>query len=239
MKKNLQISLGVAAVVCLLAALDTWMGAGGVTYLANLANVEEPTDLSGEQGAAIFFAAALILAGIGLILRRRANRTVLGAKSSSEAKVRRRLIVAIVYVARMCGSTTPRDVAEAYRSVTGELPGSKEIVRAAKYLRSGRGASVDKVMAGAEPARERRRILLAVSRLWFWHGVESQRATQAIERIATALGFEGDDMNAALDEAARRDSPSLIRDFDVVARRTIRRVSTGAQRISSRILGVG
>ena len=215
------------------------MGAVVSAYLAEIANVEEPTALSGDLGASILFATALAFAGLRMIIGRRADRTGLGTKSSTEAKIRRRLIVAIVYVARMCGSTTPRDVAEAYRSVTGELPGSKEIARAAKYLRSGRGASIEKVMAGAESAGERRRILLAVSRLWFWHGVESQRATQAIERIATALGFEGDDMNAALDEATRRDSPSLIRDFDVVARRTIRRVSTGAQRISSRILGVG
>ena len=215
------------------------MGAGRVAYLADLANVKEPTALSGEYSAVALFATALAFAGISIFIGRRADLTGLGAKSSTEAKARRRLVVAIVYVARVCGSTTPRDVAEAYRSVTGELPGSREIVQAAKYLRSGRGASIDKVIAGAETYAERRQILLAVSRLWFWHGVESQRATRAIERVATALGFEGDDMNAALDEAARRDSPSLIRDFDVVARRTIRRVSTGAQRISSRILGVG
>ena len=239
MTKILKISLGLAAIACLLAALDTLMGAGGAAYLTDITNVKEPTALSGEYGAVTLFATALAFAGFSLLIGRQADRTSLGARSSGEAKVRRRLIVAIVYVARMCGSTTPRDVAEAYRSVTGEMPGSREIAQAAKYLRSGRGASIDKVMAGAETAGERRRILLAVSRLWFWHGVESQRATQAIERIATALGFEGDDMNAALDEAARRDSPSLIRDFDVVARRTIRRVSTGAQRISSRILGVG
>ena len=223
MATKVEIGFGALAVACFAGAANAWLGIGG-----------------GEgTHATLFLAAGVASIGLGLswgAVPRFLQGVSLGRP---EGKGRRRLIAALVYVARCCKEARPLDVALVYREATGEELPNGEIARAANYLRSRRAAPIEKILGRIEDEDEKRRILAAVCQIWSLYGLDSEKATRAVERIAAALGLEGNDINAALDAPWTTEASRILKNVETLARRTVSRATTGAQRIRTRLRGIG
>lgn len=244
MATKVEIGFGTGALVCLAGAADAWLGIGAADGFSGLwtnpardaVDATAQTETPGTH-VSLFLAAGLACLGIA-VSSRHVRRFLKGrARSRPEGRARRRLIAALVFVARCCKETAPRDVSDAYHAVTGDVLDRGEIAKAVTYLRSGRAASIEKILARTEDEDEKRRILTAVCRIWSYHGMDSGRATKAMERIAAALGLTGDDINEALDEPRKFEASRVLKNVERLARRTVSRATTGAQRITTRILG--
>ncbi len=243
MARKLEIGFGALSLVCFAGAVDTALGTGVIDLLLHVPGPPEVFAQHGVQSLAdggqrmqplLFLSAGLAFAGIALF---RGNipglpnpTTVAGA----ESRERRRLIAAIVYIARSCAGALPSDVAEAFRATTGRALEQGEIARAASYLKSSRTAALERILAGASGSEEKRRILAAASRVWVLRGMDSETATKALERVSTALGLEGDDVPAALDTHWTQNASRLLRDVETMARRTMSRATFEVIRITSR-----
>ncbi|WP_413719208.1 hypothetical protein [Silicimonas sp. MF1-12-2] len=228
MTRKFEIGLGLLALLCFVAAANARLGFWG-----------SETGSSGGTHASLFLAAGLAFAGFAVSSLEIAPRLRQRGLSRPEGLERRRLIVAIVYVARSCDGASPRDVAEVYKSVTGEELEKGEVAKAVAFLRTARGAPLERILSKIADKEEKERILAGACQLWFHHGAESERATRAIERVAGALGLEGNDINAALDAPWSTDASRLFRDIESIARRTVSRATSEAQRITTRIRGIG
>lgn len=250
MATKIEIGFGVFAAACFAGAVDAWLGTGAVDMLVDLCLSDPdavPADMDpmpmSEGGhnthASLFLAAGLASLGLGLssgeiapLLQQRRN-------ARPEGQARRRLIAALVYVARTCRGATPRDVAEAYLAATGEEVDRREVGKAVGYLRSSRAAPIERILGKVTDDEEKRLILNAACRIWFRHGVDSEIATRTMERVTAALGLEGNDINAALDVPWSIDPAKFFKNVETIARRTVSRATTEAQRITTRIRGFG
>lgn len=250
MATKLEIGCAAFAVACFAGAADAWLGTGAVDLLVDLclgdpdavAPGMDPMPMpEGGHGthASLFLAAGLAALGLGLssgefgpVLRER-------GLTRPEGRARRRLIAAIVFVARSCETAQPRDVAHVFHAVTGEVLAKGEVAKAVAYLRSERAAPMERILAKVADDAERRRILDAACRIWFRHGVDSARATRAMERVAECLGLEGNEVNATLDANWTREASKVLKNVETLARRTVSRATSEAQRITTRIRGLG
>ena len=250
MATKVEIGLGAAAILCFAGAADAFFGLGTAAYLIDLclSNPDSAPQIAGSMPmpdgghglhVASFLSAGLLSTGLALCWEWISQLFGRGEAVRPEGRARRRLIASIIYVARFCENATPKDVAETFQAVTGEVLKRGEISMAVRYLRSSSAAPMERILAKVESDAERRRILSAVCSVWYCHGLDSERATRAIERIAAALGLKGNEINSALDATWTADASKILKDFDVIARRTVSRVTTGAQRITTRIRGVG
>lgn len=249
MATKVEIGCGVVALACFAGAADAWLGTGAVDLLVDLClgdPMAPPPDVGpmpmpdGGHGthASLFLAAGLAALGFGLSSGE--IGTLLSARQLSrpEGTARRRLIAAIIYVAKSCEGAQPKDVAEAYFSVTGEVLPKGEISKAVQYMRSTRAASIERILGKAEDDEEKRHIVAAACGIWFRHGVDSERATRAMERVTAALGLEGNAINTALDAPWKIEATRVLKNVEGFARRTVSRATTEAQRITTRIRGV-
>ena len=228
MTKPFAIGLGILSLICLLAAANAWLGGSAA----------EP-GTGGGTHASLFLALSLAAGGFAFSSLDVASGFRRRRMTCPEGLERQRLVTTIVYVARTCEGASPRDVAAIYKSITGEELAKGEIAKAVKFLRVSRGAPLDRVLSRVTENDEKQRILRAACQVWFHYGVESERTTRAMERVAEALGLEGDDINAALDATWTTEATRLFRDIESIARRTVSRATTGAQRITTRLRGVG
>jgi hypothetical protein len=228
MTKPFAIGLGLLFLVCILVAANAWLGTPGAASGA-----------SGGTIAVLFLALSLAAGGFAFASRDLSSGLGRRRITCPEGLERQRLITAIVYVARTCEGASPRDVAVTYRSFAGVELEKGEIANAVKFLRVSRGAPLDRLLSKVTESDEKQRILGAACQIWSCHGVESERATRAMERVAAALSLEGNDINAALDAASARDTSRLFKDIETIARRTVSRATTGAQRITTRLRGTG
>lgn len=223
MATKAEIGFGVVALACFAGAGNAWLGTGN------------------GQGthATLFLAAGVAAIGLGLSWGE-VPRFLQGTRlTSSDGKARRRLLAALVYVARCCKDARPADVAHVYLGVTGEELPQGEIAKAANYLRSRRAATIEKILGRIEDEDEKRRILAAVCEIWTRFGLDSEKATRSVERIAAALGLEGNDINAALDAPWTVEASRILKNVESLARRTVSRATTEAQRITTRLRGTG
>lgn len=221
MASKVEFGFGALALACFAGAANAWMGNGQGTH------------------ATLFLAAGIAAVGLGLSWSE-VPRVLHGATMAGpDGKGRRRLIAALVYVARCCKDARPADVADVYRGVTGEDLPQGEIAKAANYLRSRHAAPIEKILGRIEDEDEKRRVLSAVCEIWSRHGLDSEKATRAVERVAAALGLEGNDINAALDAPWTAEASRLLKNVETLARRTVSRATTGAQRITTRLRGIG
>lgn len=251
MLTKMEIGCGAFALVCFAGAADAWLGTGGVDLLVDLCLGDPdaatpdidpmPMPEGGAHGthASLFLAAGLAALGLGLSSSEIGPYLRERQKSRPEGRARRRLIAAIIYVARSCQGAMPRDVAYAYQAVTGETLGKGEIARAVSYMRSAKAAPMERILSKVANDDEKRRILDAACRVWFNHGADSEQATRAMERIAAAMGLEGNDINAALDAPWKVEAGRVLKNVETLARRTVSRATTEAQRITTRIRGIG
>ena len=250
MATRVEIGCGLAALACFAGAADAWFGTGAFDALIDLclsdpdapAPVIEPMPMPGKghnTHASLFLAAGLALAGIGLTSRDVGRLLHRQGERMEKGVDRRRLIAAVVFVARCCRGATPQDVAEAFYVATGGNLERGEIANATKYLRSERAASIETILSGTRDDETRRRIMAAVSHVWLGHGSDSRRATEAIERVSAALGLQGDEINAALDGSRMLDPAQLLSNVEAFARRTVSRATSSARRISTRIRNIG
>ena len=127
----------------------------------------------------------------------------------------------------------------AYLRVTGQRLEPAEVRKAISYMRSSRAAPVETILAKIKDEDEKRRILVACCEVWSSKGVDSEHATRAMERVAAAMGMHGNDINTALDASWSREANRVLKNVETLARRTVSRATTGAQRITTRIRGLG
>jgi len=246
-----KFELGCAAVsvAFFAAAADAWLNVGAVDLLVDLClgdkdapvpEVEMPMPDGGHGTHASLFAAAG-LATLGLGLTTGELRRFFGdpTRPQPESRIRRRLIAAIIYVARSCDTAMPKDVAEAFQAVTGEVLPKGEVTNAIKYMRSRKAAPMERILGKVSDVEEQRRILAATCHVWSKHGLDSERATRAMERVAEAMGLEGNAINAALDNHWSTEATRVLSNVELFARRAISRATTQAQRITTRIRGIG
>lgn len=241
-----EIGCGLFAVACFAGALDAWFDLGVVngfaTWLKGNVGAGSPSSAptaSQSTHASLFLAAGLAAAGLGLSQSDLLTRFRAPHLKGTTDRTRRPLIAAIVYVARCCDGTMPRDVAAAYFDATGEVLDRGDISKAISYLRSRRGDPLARLLRRVDDDSEKRRILSAACGVWFTHGADSERATRAIERVAAGLGLEGNAINTALDTPRVLDASRVLRNVETFARRTVSRATTEARRISTRIRGTG
>lgn len=250
MLTKVEIGCGALSLACFAAALDAWLGGGAVDFLVDLClgdtsavppKIDGMPMPDGGHGthASLFLAAGLAALGFGLTSSELGPMLGTSEIPRTEGRARRRLIAAIIYVARSCDTALPRHVAEAFREVTGEMLPKGEVAKAVEYMRSQRAASIERILGRVTDDDEKRRILAATSHIWIAHGADSERATRAIERIASAMSLEGNDINAALDANRIIDASLVMKNVEVFARKTLSRAATEAQRISTRIRGIG
>lgn len=251
MATKLEFGCGVFAAACFAGALDAWLGVGAVDMLVELFLGDPDAAASGgvdpvpmpsgghSTHASLFLAAGLAALGLGLSSGELAPMLRERRITRPEGRARRRLLATLVYVARTCPGATPRDVAEVFHAVSGEAVDRREIGQAIGYLRSPRSASIERILGKVADEDEKRLILNAACRIWFRHGTESETATRAIERVAAALGLEGNDINAALDAPWTAEASRILRNVETLARRTVSRATTEAQRITTRLRGIG
>jgi hypothetical protein len=246
MATRVEIGCGVAALACFAGAVDAWLGTGALDALigvglggASATGTEAAPATGHDTHASLFLAAALALVGLGFTSRDVASLLQREGGGPAHGVDRRRLIAALVFVARCCKGATPADVAEAFQAAMGETLERGEIANATKYLRSERAASIETILSGTRDDETRRRIMAAVSHVWLRHGSDSRRATEAIERVSTALGLQGDDINMALDGSRMLDPAQLLSNVEAFARRTVSRATSSARRISTRIRNNG
>ncbi|NND19740.1 MAG: hypothetical protein HKN98_14290, partial [Silicimonas sp.] len=107
------------------------------------------------------------------------------------------------------------------------------------YMRSAKAAPLERILSRIPDEDEKRRILDAACRIWFRHGADSVNATRAMERVAAAMGLEGNDINTALDAPWSAEATRVLKNVGTLARRTVSRATTEAQRITTRIRGLG
>ncbi|MBT8426175.1 MAG: hypothetical protein KJO67_14455 [Silicimonas sp.] len=250
MPTKVEIGCGAFALVCFAGAADAWMGTGAVDLLIDLClgdpdaavpDVDPMPMPDGGHGthASLFLAGGLAALGLGLSSSEIGPMLHDRQASRPDGRARRRLIAAIIYVARACQGTVPRDIAHAYFAVTGETLERGEIARAVSYMRSAKAAPLERILSKIPDEDEKRRILDAACRIWFRHGADSVNATRAMERVAAAMGLEGNDINTALDAPWSAEATRVLKNVETLARKTVSRATTEAQRITTRIRGLG
>lgn len=250
MVSKVELVSGGVALACFAGAADAWFGTGAVDFLVDLCLSDPNGALPGLDGmampggghsthASLFLAGGLAAMGLGLSFSEFPSLFERRPATTPAGQARRRLTAAIVYVARACEGTTPKDVALAFRTATGVDLERGEVARALKSLRTSRGATLERILNKAVDDDEKRQIMSVACDVWFQHGVDSERAARAMERVAAALGLEGNDINSALDARWSIDPTLFLKSVESLARKTVSRVSTQAQRVTTRIRGVG
>lgn len=249
MATKAEIGFGTVAVMCFAGAADAWLGTGVLNAFVDLL-VGEPDPFSAPaqpmympaagQGthATLFLSAGLAAIGLGLTWGEVPRFLHRASLARPKVNARRQLIAALVFVARCCKSARPQDVAQAYYATTGEELERGELAKAIRYFQSGRPASIEKIL-GKIDDDEKRIILDAVCLIWCRHGVDSERATRAVERVAAAMGLEGNDINTVLDASWTNEASKILKNVETMARKTVSRATTEAQRITTRLRGIG
>lgn len=249
MASKVEIVCILIALACYAGAADAWFGTGAVDLLVDLCLSDpesavpamETMPMNGSQAhgthTSLFLAAGLAFLGLGLVSNEIVSIFRACVHSKLEGRAKRRLIASMVYVARSCKDATPQDVSEAYLAVSGDTLERGEIAKAVAYLRSASAPPIETVLSKAK-GEEKRRIVVSTSYIWSRHGMDSEPATRAIERITSAIGLEGDAVSSLLDPSWAAEAKRMLKGLDTLARRTVSNASCEFQRVTTRITGV-
>ena len=249
MASKVELGCTVSALACFAGAADAWFGTGAVDLLVDLCLSDpeatvpamETMPMNGSQvhstHTSLFLATGLAFLGLGLVSSEIASFFRPRVRSKLEGRAKRRLIASMVYVARSCKDATPQDVSEAYLAVSGETLERGELAKAVAYLRSPNAPPIETILAKAK-GEEKRRIVASASYIWSRHGMDSEPATRAIERITSAIGLEGDAVSSLLDPSWAAEATRVLKSVDTLARRTVSNATCEFQRVTTRIAGI-
>lgn len=258
-----EIVTGSLSGVSFLAAADAYIGTGTSSWLADICFSGDapapmiegtPMEENHSKHAAYFASVGLtFLAGaLGWEFAESQIAKISGARV--QGTKRKRVLACIIYVSTAADCANKSVIESTFSEVTGDTLEPGEAKSAFDFLMCKEAPDLHRILGGASK-REQKTLLHAVVQTWATHGMDSEQSTAMTEHIVDLLGFDQDDMCAALDRLwLNKQASSGLRaiimaswkalqsasEFSAMAAKTIQqRLTSYARRVTSRaFLGI-